>query len=74
MPYALKNKKNGQFVKVVGDGSESLVAEVVQATIFPDLVQANEGLAEHDKWVGPLEMVKLNIKVTYNKPRTRRKK
>jgi len=63
MPFALMNKSKGHFVQVLGDGSECLVPTIAQATLFVDKYGADEAFAEHDKWVGPLEIVPVGIKV-----------
>jgi hypothetical protein len=63
MPYVLQNIENKKFVEVVGDGSEGLVELVAKAKIFVNQTDAEEALQEHDKWVGPLEIKIIGLKV-----------
>ena len=63
MPYVLQNTENKKFVEVCGDGSEDLVGLVSRAKIFVNKTDAEEALQEHDKWVGPLEIKTIGLKV-----------
>ncbi len=63
MAFVLRNIENKRFVEVAGDGSEGLVTLMTRATIFSDLPSVQEGFTEHDKWVGPLEIVEIEMGV-----------
>jgi len=63
MAYVLRNTENKKFVEVFGDGSEGLVGVMSKAKVFEYQAEASEGQAEHDKWVGPLEIVEIQMGV-----------
>lgn len=63
MPFALYNSKKKQYCQVVGDGSENLCKNLSQATLYETRAEAEEGFQEHDKWVGPLKIVEVTLKV-----------